>query len=238
VSRNYLREALKPGDVISYFDMCAEEGTSLRRGMNYQLRHRTTVILMSTRPGAPYRDRVQENGRVLIYEGHDNPRPPDGKKPKEVDQEERNPDGSFTQNGQFANAATEYKQGSRGPEVVKVYEKIKTGIWVYNGQFLLADVWRENSEGRGVFKFRLELAESGELPSTGKMEIEQTRVIPTAVKLEVWRRDEGKCVKCGAKDNLHFDHIIPFSKGGTSMDATNIQLLCVRHNLEKRDRIE
>jgi hypothetical protein len=233
-----VRGTLNPGDVISYFDMCAEEGTSLRRGMNYQLRHKTTVILMSTRAGAPYKDRVEENGRVLIYEGHDNSRPSSGLNPKEVDQEEKNPDGTLTQNGLFANAANKYKQRIREPEVVRVYEKIKTGIWVYNGLFLLTDVRREQSGGRSVYKFRLELAEGERLPSTDRMDIEQTRVIPTAVKLEVWRRDKGKCVKCQAKDNLHFDHIIPYSKGGTSMNSENIQLLCARHNLEKRDRIE
>lgn len=174
----------------------------------------------------------------MIYEGHDNPRPPDGRKPKEVDQEERNPDGSFTQNGLFANAATGYKQGKREPEVVKVYEKIKTGIWVYNGKFLLADMWQAKSDGRSVYKFRLELAEGERLPSPSEVDLEQTRMIPTAVKLEVWRRDGGKCIRCEAKDNLHFDHIIPYSKGGTSMDSKNIQILCARHNLEKRDRIE
>jgi hypothetical protein len=233
-----VRGRINPGDVISYYDMCAEEGTSLRRGMNYQLRRKTTVILMSTRPGAPYKDRVEENGHVLIYEGHDNPKPSDGRKPKEVDQEETNPDGSLTQNGLFARAAKEYKQRIREPEIVRVYEKIKTGIWVYNGLFLLTDVWLEPSGARSAYKFRLELAEREKIPTAAKVQIEQTRVIPTAVKLEVWRRDEGKCVKCEAKDNLHFDHIIPYSKGGTSMDASNIQLLCARHNLEKRDRIE
>jgi 5-methylcytosine-specific restriction endonuclease McrA len=43
---------------------------------------------------------------------------------------------------------------------------------------------------------------------------------------------------CGASDELHFDHIIPFSKGGTSLKADNVQLLCARYNLEKRDKIE
>lgn len=233
-----MKGTLKPGDVISYFDMCAEEGTSLRRGMNYQLRHRTTVILMSVRPGAPYKDRVVDNGRVLIYEGHDNPKPPEGKKPKEVDQEERNPDGTLTQNGLFACAADEYKLGERYPETVKVYEKIKTGIWVYNGLFDLTDVWREESLGRSVYKFKLELRDDDSSPTISAVRVEQTRIIPTAVKLEVWRRDEGKCRMCGAKDNLHFDHIIPYSKGGTSTDAKNIQLLCVRHNLAKSDKIE
>jgi 5-methylcytosine-specific restriction endonuclease McrA len=47
----------------------------------------------------------------------------------------------------------------------------------------------------------------------------------------------GKCVQCGSSDNLHFDHIIPFSLGGSSLVAENIQLLCARHNLQKRDRI-
>ena len=67
--------------------------------------------------------------------------------------------------------------------------------------------------------------------------LEHRRIIPTAVKLEVWKRDGGKCAICGATDELHFDHIIPYSKGGTSLKADNIQLLCARHNLEKRDNI-
>ena len=158
--------------------------------------------------------------------------------PKEVDQVGSNPDGSATQNGLFANAANGYKSGIREPEVVRVYEKIKTGIWVYNGLFLLTNAWQEESGSRSVFKFRLELANQERLPAASATVLEQSRIIPTAVKLEVWRRDGGRCVMCNAKDNLHFDHIIPYSKGGTSMDAKNIQLLCVRHNLEKRDKIE
>ena len=61
--------------------------------------------------------------------------------------------------------------------------------------------------------------------------------IPTHVKLAVWKRDGGKCVKCGALDELHFDHDLPWSKGGTSITEDNVQLLCARHNLEKHDRI-
>lgn len=68
--------------------------------------------------------------------------------------------------------------------------------------------------------------------------LDHTRVIPSAVKLEVWKRDGGKCTICQSHDNLHFDHIIPYSLGGTSLDAKNIQLLCARHNSQKRDRIE
>jgi 5-methylcytosine-specific restriction endonuclease McrA len=68
--------------------------------------------------------------------------------------------------------------------------------------------------------------------------VERSRIIPTSVKLEVWMRDGGRCVTCGATDELHFDHIVPFSKGGTSLKAENIQLLCARHNLEKSAKIQ
>jgi hypothetical protein len=57
------------GDVLTYLDMCHEEGVNLQRGMNYRLRNRTTVILMSLRPDAPYADRVEDNGKVLIWKG-------------------------------------------------------------------------------------------------------------------------------------------------------------------------
>jgi 5-methylcytosine-specific restriction endonuclease McrA len=63
-------------------------------------------------------------------------------------------------------------------------------------------------------------------------------MIPSAVKAEVWKRDQGKCVVCGSNTNLHFDHIIPFSKGGSSLVSENIQLMCVKHNISKRDKIE
>ncbi len=41
-------------------------------------------------------------------------------------------------------------------------------------------------------------------------------VIPDDVKMYVWKRDQGKCAKCGSQNNLEFDHIIPVSKGGSS----------------------
>jgi len=92
---------MKSGDVISYLEMCTEEGVNLQRGMNYHLRGDTSVILMSLRRNAPYADRVEDNGRVLIYEGHDVPKTSDNLIPKIVDQPMYNPGGSLTQNGLF-----------------------------------------------------------------------------------------------------------------------------------------
>jgi hypothetical protein len=51
------------------------------------------------------------------------------------------------------------------------------------------------------------------------------------------RRDRGQCVQCGSTKNLHFDHDIPFSKGGSGLTAANVRLLCAKHNLEKSDKI-
>jgi hypothetical protein len=36
---------IKPGDVISYLDMCKEEGVNLQRGMNYRLRSGFSVMV-------------------------------------------------------------------------------------------------------------------------------------------------------------------------------------------------
>lgn len=225
------------GEIISYLEMCTEEGTSLQKGMNFHLRGGYSIILMSLRPSAPYADRVEENGRVLIYEGHDMPKEADSPDPKFLDQPMHNPGGALTQNGLFYEAAIKFKHGEQEPELVKVYEKIRSGIWVFNGTFRLIDAWIEFQNGRNVFKFKLELLDGVE-DARPQHTVDHTRLIPASVKLEVWKRDKGQCVICGRKDNLHFDHLIPYSKGGSSLTAENIQLLCVRHNLAKRDKIE
>jgi hypothetical protein len=228
---------VKPGDVVSYQNMCALEGLSLQRGMNYRVHGRKTIVLMSLRKGAPYGDRVENEGRVLIYEGHDVPRHLASVDPKAADQPERTPRGRLTENGKFYQAAMRFKEGGQA-ERVHVYEKIRDGIWTYDGEFLLADSWVESDGNRNVFKFRLELVvEMSADVSTSIDDLRHDRMIPSAVKLEVCQRDQGRCCRCGKTDNLHFDHIIPFSRGGSSFTAENIQLLCARHNLAKRDRI-
>jgi len=215
------------------------ERMSLQRGMNFRSGGRPNIILMSTRRGAPYRDRLEGDGRVLIYEGHDVPRNLTTRDPKSIDQPVLNPTGKPTQNGRFFEAALKVKVG-KPPERVRVYERIKDGIWVFNGIFSLTDAWKESDGRRKVFKFRLELKDDGSFAQDirEREELEHTRLIPSTVKVEVWRRDKGRCCKCGSSDNLHFDHDLPFSKGGTSLSAQNVRLLCQRHNLEKHDRIE
>lgn len=227
------------GDVVSYLEMCANFGVNLQRGMNFRLKGNESLILMSLRHGAPYADRVEDGGRVIIYEGHDLPKTAGGSAPKEVDQPEFLPGGRLSQNGRFLDAVRRFKLGRAEAEPVRVFEKIRNGIWVYNGLFRLVDAWQETSNRRQVFKFKLEIVDQPAPTAAGSASIaDHDRVIPAAVKIEVWKRDKGRCVKCGSEENLHFDHIIPYSLGGSSKDAKNIQILCSRHNLEKHDRIE
>src|SRR5437764_12966593 len=223
-------------DIISYHALVTTEKASLQKGMNYGVGNDYSVFLMSLREKAPYADALDEVTGMLTYEGHDEPRLQGGPNPKEIDQPLTTPRGSWTENGKFFRAAMDFKSGLREkPEFVKVYEKISRGIWSYKGFFELIDANIVSDGRRKVFKFSLKPVEK---KSFGRVvELPHNRLIPTPVKVEVWRRDGGQCVQCGSKKHLHFDHDIPFSKGGSSLTSANVRLLCAKHNLEKSDKI-
>jgi hypothetical protein len=62
------------------------------------------------------------------------------------------------------------------------------------------------------------------------------QAITERVRHEVWRRDRGRCVDCGSRARLEFDHIIPVSRGGSNT-ARNIELRCEACNRRKGARI-
>lgn len=225
--------------IISYRDLCnEEEQEQLQRGMNFELRPGYSVVLMSVKPNAPYADRISGDGLTIYYEGHDVP----GDKLKEYDQPSANPSGTLTQNGMFCHAIDRAKKTGDYP-LVKVYEKLQMGIWTYRGLFEIRDYSFIERGRRKVFEFvftvteqKLEEAEKHRAKKV--IDLEQTRQIPGKIKLAVFKRDKGMCTQCGAKDNLHFDHILPYSKGGTSLKEENIQLLCARHNLQKSAKVD
>ena len=68
----------------------------------------------------------------MIYEGHDEPRSAGTPRPKDIDQPAKSKTGRQTENGLFVEAAEAFKKGTAARHV-RVYEKIKTGIWSYNG---------------------------------------------------------------------------------------------------------
>ena len=228
-------------DILSYREMCDLEGKqTLQRGMNYKINPAYSVILMSQRSNSPYNDRIYDDGFTIEYEGHDIRRKDYFHSPKSENQLDKLPSGKLTQNGLFVKAIEEYKAGNRKQEFVKVYEKILSGVWSLKGVFTLEDYKVIHDGKRNVYRFILKLANISSLNNGifDKVELSRTRVIPSEVKKEVWKRDEGKCVLCGSKENLHFDHDLPFSKGGTSLTAKNVRLMCMKHNLQKSGKIE
>jgi hypothetical protein len=60
----------------------------------------------------------------------------------------------------------------------------------------------------------------------------QSRYISQTTKKIVYTRDGGICQCCGGSSSLEYDHITPFSCGGSS-DPSNIQLLCMKCNRSK-----
>jgi len=226
-------------EILSYRDMCNKINiNSIQKGMNFHIRKNISVILMSVRHGAPYDDEIDAKRNLLIYEGHDVPKSKQNPNPKKVDQPLWTDKGTLTENGKFVKSIENYKKGLFNPERVLVFEKLNSGIWSEKGFFNLINYEIKESNERKVFKFVLEPISEDLAISKGKDETEHTRIIPTHVKVEVWKRDKGKCNICGSTTNLHYDHDLPFSKGGSSITTKNVRILCAKCNLKKSDNIE
>lgn len=227
--------------ILLYREMCdREKKQTLQRGMNYRLNRQYSVILMSQRSNAPYNDRLHNDGVTIEYEGHDVPKSQDVQNPKAVDQLLKTSTGTLTQNGYFVEAVERYKSKQQPAEPIRVYEKILPGIWSDKGFFKLIDYKKIRNNSRFVYRFIMQATEF-ETQDDHLLEnalSPRSRVIPTDIKKIVWERDGGKCVICGSTDELHFDHDVPYSKGGSSITAANVRILCARHNLRKSDKIE
>jgi hypothetical protein len=70
-----------------------------------------------------------------------------------------------------------------------------------------------------------------------------SRQLPSAVKREVWKRDQGKCQWplesggiCGETRRLQFDHKTPWALGGEST-VEGTRLLCQAHNLIAAEQV-
>ena len=66
----------------------------------------------------------------------------------------------------------------------------------------------------------------------------RSRHINIHVKRYAFKRTQGHCFYCGIKVSAkkgHFDHIIPFSRGGSN-DYNNIVWACAPCNLSKSDK--
>ncbi|NIP38061.1 MAG: HNH endonuclease [Candidatus Dadabacteria bacterium] len=171
--------------IISYREMCDIENVqTLQRGMNYRLNPNYSVILMSQRQNAPYKDKILSDGYSIEYEGHDIPKTQNIVNPKLIDQPRKTKSGKLTQNALFAKAVEEYRSG-KNPEFVRVFEKIFPGIWSEKGFFNLIDYkYEKDDNSRFVFEY---------IPEETEIDLEldkiklntlrpRSRVIPSEIK--------------------------------------------------------
>lgn len=223
--------------IISYLELTIRERQQLQRGMNFRNDGRFSIFLMSSRTNAPYKDRWVPEKQLLIYEGHDATVDVNDKNKKKIDQPMYRGSGKLSDNGKFYTEAILYKEKKRtDPMQIQVYEKLDVGVWFDKGIFDLVDAIYVTDGQRKIFNFYLQPTD-GTRSLNDLQDYKHERMIPTAVKVEVWRRDKGRCRECSATTGLHYDHILPFAKGGRSDDSRNIQILCARHNLQKSDKI-
>ncbi len=80
-----------------------------------------------------------------------------------------------------------------------------------------------------------ELAAALSPPALGESESARERIAPE-IRCAVWIRDQGKCARCGSREKLEYDHIVPVSRGGSNTER-NIELLCEFHNRAKSNAI-
>ena len=104
------------------------------------------------------------------------------------------------------------------------------GRWIFGLLIILSVIYFLNRWYISIFQGR-------SIPSDDGIPSDDSRYIPSEVKRIVWTRDHGRCVICGSNRRIHYDHDIPFSKGGSNT-VDNIRILCDKCNLRKSDKIE
>lgn len=86
------------------------------------------------------------------------------------------------------------------------------------------DVYALLMEGENKKRLRLEKAHALMAMRSSLDSKAHRQAIPQDVKVAVWQRDGGRCVDCGSKVELEYDHVIRIAMGGSNTDR-NIQLL-------------
>lgn len=110
-------------------------------------------------------------------------------------------------------------------------------IWVYEGQLFVNTDLTADADDVSILIQDIVVRDARTVErARSRVSIEEQSThrqpIPDDVKLFVWQRDEGRCVRCRSNRDLEFDHIIPLAMGGSST-ARNLQLLCEPCNREK-----
>lgn len=120
------------------------------------------------------------------------------------------------------------------------FDNNRYSVWIFDGKVYLAadagltaaDVQALVNQEKNTRRLALAKAHALQAMSEQLERPRQREHITREVRIEVWQRDAGRCVECGAQESLEFDHIIPFAMGGGNT-VRNLQLLCGDCNRRK-----
>lgn len=210
-------------EILTYAEMCALEGIRLMGGIYFNLGDMYSVVLMSRKPDATYDNTFNEDGTILTYEGHDVPKN-DNFDRKSVDQPERTPSGTLTQNGKFHDAAQQFQQMDGTAERVKVYEHIGK-YWICRGFFLLTDSDYVYDKTRKVFKFTLIAIDETQHTAKTLDDISKRKTIPIGILRNILNEFDLKCHQCENTNGLSF-----ILTDDNSITDDNVKIACNEHN--------
>lgn len=138
----------------------------------------------------------------------------------------------------FSRRALQALRERQQDEPVAVLQDGPRVYWIHDDRFFWEDDGLEADDVRALVFARdarrrrtLERAHAA-LAGEEQGGVPRREPIPRSVRQEVWERDGGRCVDCGADFELQFDHVIPFALGGAST-AENLQVLCAPCNQRK-----
>jgi 5-methylcytosine-specific restriction endonuclease McrA len=124
------------------------------------------------------------------------------------------------------------------PSEVAYDEVSRRAYWLFQDEFYWEDEGYSELEVKALIlerqtqKDRRVQRAVALMQQTEAMDTPARAAIPDEVKVFVWNRDGGRCVKCGSNQRLEFDHVIPVVLGGANT-ARNLQLLCETCNRSK-----
>lgn len=67
--------------------------------------------------------------------------------------------------------------------------------------------------------------------------VARRKAFGTATRNQITLRDGARCARCLRTDDLHIDHVVPLSRGGSN-DINNLRFLCRACNLHKGSRLD
>lgn len=126
-------------------------------------------------------------------------------------------------------------------EVVPILEENQRKLWLYGDRFYWADSDLSKEDIYALIRAKERRTEKALANAHLQMQVEESgkrsrAVIPREVREAVFIRDEGKCVDCGSRFEIQYDHILPFSRGGSNSES-NICLRCGDCNRRKSDSL-